>query len=109
MAKTQWHPMFLALMRALLRDYYDLDPEVPVSDLPRAGDLLVVRRHCAGDPPFTGVWLYLADITEFEGRTDDPDIDHLDKLAHVGDCGSTRACEAGSAGPTWSRKPSRGR
>jgi hypothetical protein len=56
---TQWHPLFARLLRLLLEDFYQVDVEVPVSDLPRKGDLFVLRRTGSAEPPFTGLWLYL--------------------------------------------------
>jgi hypothetical protein len=86
MAKTQWHPMFASLLKALLRDYYTIDPEVSVSELPRRGDLLVVRKQDGPAPPFTGLWSWLRDwnVIEFKGMTDDANAADLELLVHVG-------------------------
>ncbi len=40
---TQWHPLFAHLLRLLIDEYYEVKTEVPVSELPRRGDLLVLR------------------------------------------------------------------
>lgn len=82
----QWHPLFAHLLGLLVRDYYDVQPEVPVSDLPRRGDLLLVRRHAGPAPPFVGLWSNLTDwnICEFKGPTDGPEADDLELLFHVG-------------------------
>jgi hypothetical protein len=86
MAKTQWHPLFAALLKALLRDHYEIQTEVPVSELPRKGDFLILRRQAAPAPPFTGLWSYLRDwnLLEFKGMTDAPEEDDLELLFHVG-------------------------
>ncbi len=86
MAKTQWHPLFAALLEALLRDHYEVQTEVPVSELPRKGDFLILRRQAAPAPPFTGLWGYLTEwnLLEFKGMTDDPEEDDLELLMHVG-------------------------
>ena len=47
---TQWHPLFIHLLGLLIEDYYKIDPEVPVSDLPRRADLLIIRRKEAREP-----------------------------------------------------------
>jgi hypothetical protein len=81
----QWHPLFAHLLGLLLRDYYEIQTEVPVSDLPRAGDLLVLRRQGA-KPPFRGLWEHLTEwnVLEFKGPTDDAEEQDLEKLIHVG-------------------------
>jgi hypothetical protein len=83
---TQWHPLFARLLRLLLEDFYQVDVEVPVSDLPRKGDLFVLRRTGSAEPPFTGLWLYLSEwnVLEFKGPTDSPQEADLDLLMHVG-------------------------
>jgi hypothetical protein len=83
---TQWHPLFAHLLGLLVGDYYEVEPEVPVSDLPRRGDVLVVRRHGGPEPPFRGLWTHLTDwnVLEFKGPSDRPEEDDLDLLVHVG-------------------------
>src|SRR6266566_1636424 len=83
---TQWHPLFARLLRLLLEDYYQLDTEVPVSDLPRKGDISLLRRVGAAEPPFTGLWLHLTpwNVFEFKGPTDGPEEADLELLMHVG-------------------------
>ncbi len=83
---TQWHPLFARLLRLLLEDFYQVDVEVPVSDLPRKGDLFILRRSGSGEPPFTGLWVHLTEwnVLEFKGPTDGPQEADLDLLIHVG-------------------------
>ena len=85
MAK-QWHPLFACLMTLLVKDYYEVETETPVSDLPRRGDLLLIRRQGIASPPFEGLWSRLVDwnLIEFKGPTDDAEIDDLELLVHVG-------------------------
>lgn len=82
----QWHPLFAHLLRLLLDRYYSVQPEVPVSDLPRRGDLLLVRRQTAEPPPFEGLWSHLTEwnVLEFKGPGDHPHEDDLELLLHVG-------------------------
>jgi hypothetical protein len=83
---TQWHPLFARLLTVQLGDYYEIHPEFPVSDLPRRGDFLIVRRQEGLEPPFRGLWNHLTDwnVIEFKGPSDDAEGDDLEKLAHVG-------------------------
>jgi hypothetical protein len=84
--KSQWHPVFAHLLGLLLEDYYEIQPEVPVSDLPRQADLLVIRRQPGPEPPFRGLWNHLTDwnVLEFKGPTDAPEDADLELLIHVG-------------------------
>ena len=83
---TQWHPLFAHLLRLLLDRYYEVRTEVPVSELPRRGDLLLLRRQTAETPPFEGLWSHLTDwnVLEFKGPTDAAEEDDLELLVHVG-------------------------
>jgi hypothetical protein len=82
----QWHPAFAYLLNQLVRDYYEVQPEVPVSDLPRRGDLLVLSRQQESKPPFAGLWSHLTpwNVLELKGPTDAPEEDDLELLLHVG-------------------------
>jgi hypothetical protein len=83
---TQWHPVFVKLLGLLLNDFYEIQPEISVSDLPRRADLLVIRRQATEQPPFEGLWTHLNDwnVMEFKGPTDRAEEDDLDLLMHVG-------------------------
>ena len=83
---TQWHPLFAHLLTLLVEPYYTVETEVPVSDLPRRGDLLLIRRQGSATPHFQGLWSRLTDwnVVEFKGPSDDAEIDDLELLAHVG-------------------------
>ena len=82
----QWHPLFARLLTLLIEDYYEVQTEVPVSDLPRRGDLFVIRRQGSATPHFQGLWSHLTDwnLVEFKGPSDDAEADDLELLAHVG-------------------------
>jgi hypothetical protein len=84
--KTQWHPLFTHLLGLLVGDYYELRPEVPVSELPRRGDVLLLRRRPGEEPPFRGLWERLTEVSvlEFKGPGDGPELDDLELLVHVG-------------------------
>lgn len=96
MAKTQWHPLFAELLKLLLGDYYDIQTEVPVSELPRRGDFLVVRRQAGPPPPFEALWGYLREwnVIEFKGMTDNAEIGDLELLVSVGTGLTVRLNEA---------------
>jgi hypothetical protein len=82
----QWHPLFAHLLRLLLDRYFSVQTEVSVSDLPRRGDLLQVRRQATERPPFAGLWSHLTDwnVLEFKGPGDHAHDDDLELLVHVG-------------------------
>src|SRR4051812_33782629 len=82
----QWHPLFARLLNLSLKDFYEVQTEVPVSDLPRKSDMLVIRRRDVGLPTFEGLWSNLSEwnTLEFKGPTDSAEEDDLDLLLHVG-------------------------
>jgi hypothetical protein len=83
---TQWHPLFAHLLRLLLDEYYEVRTEVPVSELPRQGDIMLLRRHPSVKPPFQGLWSHLTEwnVFEFKGPTDSAEEVDLELLVHVG-------------------------
>src|SRR5258708_6582995 len=86
MAKTQWHPAFAELLKLLLRDYYEIQTEVTVRELPRAGDVMLIRRQDAASPPFQHLWKHLCEwnVIEFKGMSDAAEASDVDLLVHVG-------------------------
>ncbi len=46
--KIQWHPLFTRLLRPQVERYYEIRTEVPVGDLPRRADLVLLRRVARG-------------------------------------------------------------
>ncbi len=67
---TQWHPIFGHLLRPVLQDYYDVQTNVPVGDLPREADILVLQRASTGKPPFRSLWRHLNRWRDLESAGD---------------------------------------
>jgi len=82
----QWHPLFVELLRPLVQGYYDVETNVPVGDLPREADIVLLRRTGTGHPPFQGLWRHLTawNVLEFKGPTVRPRRQHLDLLVEIG-------------------------
>jgi hypothetical protein len=51
----QWHPLFAQLLRPMVEEYYEVQTNVPVGDVPREADLVLLRRTTATTPPFVGL------------------------------------------------------
>jgi hypothetical protein len=51
---TQWHPIFVALLRPLVEGHYEVQTGVPVGDAPRAADVVLLRHSAAGRRRFGG-------------------------------------------------------
>jgi hypothetical protein len=83
---TQWHPLFARLLGLLLEEFYEIQTEQAVSDLPRKADILLIRRQPGPPPPFQGLWRHLTDwnVFEFKGPSDGAEEDDLELLVHVG-------------------------
>jgi len=67
----QWHPIFAKLLRPLVEAHYELRTGVPVGDVPRESDLVLLRRTSATAPTFAGLWRWLSpwNVLEFKGPT----------------------------------------
>jgi hypothetical protein len=80
----QWHPIFAQLLRPLVQDYYEVSTDLPVGDLPRQADIVLLRRTAPA--PFVGIWRHLStwNVLEFKGPSDDPALRDLDSLLEVG-------------------------
>jgi len=65
----QWHPIFAQLLRTAVEAYYEVQTTVPVGDVPREADLLLLRRTAHATPPFRGIWRHLTtwNVLEFKG------------------------------------------
>ena len=50
-----WHPIFAAVLRPMVEKYYAVETNMPVGDLPREADVVVLRRT-GRRPPFRGLW-----------------------------------------------------
>jgi hypothetical protein len=82
----QWHPLFIHLLRPRVEGYYEVRTGVPVGDLPREADLVLLRRIGAGRPPFQSLWRRLTtwNLLEFKGPTEDARPAHLPLLIELG-------------------------
>ena len=82
----QWHPIFVSLLRSLVEDHYEVQTNLPVGDLPREADIVLVRRISEASPPFTTLLHYLTtwNIIEFKGRSVSARIRDLDLLVELG-------------------------
>jgi hypothetical protein len=82
----QWHPLFAQLLRPLLQGYYEVQTDVPVGDLPRQADLVVLRRTSRQPPAFRGLWKGLTtwNVLEFKGPSVSARLGHLSLLTELG-------------------------
>jgi hypothetical protein len=83
---TQWHPLFAELLRPLVEEYYEVRTNMPVGDMPREADLVLLRRTTAAAPPFQGLWRHLTpwNILEYKGPSVSARFEHLDLLIELG-------------------------
>jgi hypothetical protein len=84
--KIQWHPLFTRLLRPHIEGYYEVRTDLPVGDLPRQADIVLLRRTTTGSLPFQGLWRHLTswNILEFKGPTVTPRHRDLSLLTEVG-------------------------
>ena len=84
-ASTQWHPIFTYLLRSLVEDHYEVQTNLPVGDLPREADIVLVRRT-SDRPPFQTLLHYLTtwNVIEFKGRSVSARFRDLDLLVELG-------------------------
>lgn len=82
----QWHPIFAALLRPLVQDYYEVQTGLPVGEAPREADIVLLRRTTRKAIPFRALWKRLApwNVLEFKGPTVDPRLRDLDFLVELG-------------------------
>jgi hypothetical protein len=83
--RIPWHPRFTQLLRPWVEAYYEVHTGVPVGDLPREADLVLLRRTRAR-PPFVGLWRHLTawSLLEYKGPTEAARPEHLPLLAELG-------------------------
>jgi hypothetical protein len=83
---TQWHPLFAQLLRPLVEEYYEVQTNVAVGDVPRQADLVLLRRTSTRALPFRGLWKDLTtwNMLEFKGPTVSPRQTDLDLLVELG-------------------------
>ena len=81
-----WHPVFAKLLRPLVQDHYEVLTNLPVGDVPRSADIVLVRRTSDGPPPFRGLLHHLTtwNIIEFKGRSVSARVHDLDLLIELG-------------------------
>jgi hypothetical protein len=96
--KIQWHPLLGRLLRHHVEGYYELLTNLPVGDLPRQADFVLLRRTESAAPPFSGLWRHLTawNVLEYKGPTVTPRKQHLPLLVEVG-LGINRRLHAGGA------------
>jgi hypothetical protein len=82
----QWHPLFAELLRPLVEGHYEVQTDVPVGDVPRQADLVLVRRTSRRPPPFQGLWRWLTEwnILEFKGPSVSARVGDIDRLIELG-------------------------
>ena len=83
---TQWHPLFVKLLRPLVEDYFEIETNLPVGDVPRQADLVLLRRTSAKKLPYRGLWKNLTtwNVLEFKGPSVSPRRGDLDLLVELG-------------------------
>jgi hypothetical protein len=84
--KKQWHPVFAELLRPLVESHYQLESNLPVGDVPRQADFVLLRRTRAGRLPLAGLWRGLTtwNVLEFKGPTVSPRDEDLELLVELG-------------------------
>jgi hypothetical protein len=84
--KKQWHPLLAYLLRPLLQNHYEVKTNVPVGDLPREADIVLLQRTSTGPSPFQGLWRHLTawNVLEFKGPTVSARVRDLALLVEVG-------------------------
>jgi len=82
----QWHPLFAYFLRLVLEGRYEVLTNVPVGDVPREADVVVLKRSALRGPQFHHLWKWLTkwNILEFKGPTVRPSEAHLDLLLELG-------------------------
>ncbi len=83
---TQWHPLYVHLLRPLIERYYEIVTNLPVGDLPREADITVVRRTTTPEGAFQGIWQHLTtwNVQEFKGPSVSARVGDIDLLVEVG-------------------------
>ena len=82
----QWHPLFAELLRPVVESHYDVQTNVPVGDVPREADIVLLRRKSPGPPTFRNLWKHLTNwnILEFKSPTVRPHTEDIDLLVELG-------------------------
>jgi hypothetical protein len=82
----QWHPLFVRLLRPVVEDYYEIETNVAVGDVPREADIVLLRRAEAAEPAFEVVWKYLTpwNVLEYKGPSVSARVSDLRLLVELG-------------------------
>jgi hypothetical protein len=82
----QWHPLFVRLLRPLVEGHYEVRTDLPVGDVPRSADVVLLRKADAGPPPYRGLWSRLTtwNLQEYKGPTVSARLDDLHRLLELG-------------------------
>jgi hypothetical protein len=82
----QWHPLFAKMLRPIVQEHYDVLTNLPVGDVPRSADIVLLRRTSDRPPPFRGLLHHLTtwNIIEFKGRSVSARVHDLDLLIELG-------------------------
>jgi hypothetical protein len=93
---TQWHPLFAQLLRPAVEAFYEVQTNLPVGDVPREADFVLLRRTRQAPLPFRGLWRHLTtwNILEFKGPTVSPRGGDVELLVELG-LGIDRRLQAG--------------
>jgi hypothetical protein len=85
-AKKQRRPEFTKLLRPLVESHYQVETNMPVGDVPRQADFVLLRRTRAGQLPVAGLWRNLTpwNVLEFKGPTVSPRDEDLELLVELG-------------------------
>jgi len=89
----------------VVESYYEVQLNVPVGDLPRSADLVLLRRTQAA-PPFVGIWRHLTpwSVLEFKGPSVAPRLRDLKRLVELG-LGIDRRLRESATDPDQERLP----
>jgi hypothetical protein len=73
-------------LRPIVEGYYDVETNVPVGDLPRETDVVLLRRTTAQALPFQSLWRHLTtwNIFEYKGPSKSARVADVDLLIELG-------------------------
>jgi hypothetical protein len=86
MSRVQWHPLFAKMLRPIVEGHYEVRTNLPVGDVPRSADIVLLRRTSNRPAPFRTLLHHLTNwnILEFKGRSVTPRLRDLDLLVELG-------------------------
>jgi hypothetical protein len=82
----QWHPILARLLRVIVEEYYEIDTNVAVGDVPRAADLVLLRRKDVKRAPFRRLRGHLTkwNVLEYKSRQVSSRREDLPLLVELG-------------------------